>query len=51
VQLANAGVRKTYHADFDMQQADTLYQQLAGSLRQMAAGASSGCGCGGRCGE
>lgn len=50
VQLANAGVRKTYHADFDPQQADALYVQLAGSLAQLASG-TGGCGCGRRCGE
>ena len=37
VQLAHAGVRKVYHADFDAAQADELYKQLARQARGMAA--------------
>ena len=36
VQLAQSGVRKTYHADFDRGQADAVFEELAGSLRGAA---------------
>lgn len=50
VQLAHAGVRKTYHADFDPRQAEVLYQQLAAQMPQLANEAAA-CGCGGGCGD
>jgi uncharacterized metal-binding protein len=37
VQLALAGVRKAYHADFDAAQADTLYAGLVRQAREMSA--------------
>lgn len=50
VQLGTQGVRKAYHADFDPQQADALYGQLADQSRAMAQlhaekNADSGCAC------
>lgn len=35
VQLAEDGVRKSYHADFDREQADRLYGGLAGRVAQL----------------
>jgi uncharacterized metal-binding protein len=49
VQLAHAGVRKTYHADFDAEQAQGLYGQLVERLAGVGDG-RGGCGCGGGCG-
>ncbi len=34
VQLAESGVRKQYHADFDRGQADAVFEELARSLRR-----------------
>ncbi|HJV60707.1 MAG TPA: putative zinc-binding protein [Albitalea sp.] len=36
VQLAEAGVRKHYHADFDPAQADEIYDSLAELVRSLA---------------
>ena len=37
VQLAESGVRKAYHVDFDQRQAQAVFEELAGSLRGVKA--------------